>query len=55
MKITIEFKSVDEYLEFKKKTAQEEQVQEQSTVIVDLDEKFAHKVIEQINSINQQI
>ncbi|CEJ74253.1 Uncharacterised protein [[Clostridium] sordellii] len=29
MKITIEFNSVEEYLEFKEKTAQEEQVQEQ--------------------------
>lgn len=29
MKITIEFKDVNEYLEFKEKTAQEGQVQEQ--------------------------
>lgn len=29
MKVTIEFNSVDEYLKFKGKTAQEEQVQEQ--------------------------
>ncbi|CEQ10657.1 Uncharacterised protein [[Clostridium] sordellii] len=29
MKITIEFNNVEEYLEFKGKTAQEEQVQEQ--------------------------
>lgn len=29
MKITIEFKGIEEYLEFKEKTAQEGQVQEQ--------------------------
>ncbi len=29
MKITIEFKDINEYLEFKEKTAQEELVQEQ--------------------------
>ena len=33
MKITIEFKSVEEYLEFKEKTAQEGRVQEQSICI----------------------
>ena len=33
MKITIEFNNVEEYLEFKEKTAQEEQVQEQHEFI----------------------
>lgn len=33
MKITIEFNNVEEYLEFKEKTAQEEQVQEQYVFI----------------------
>ena len=43
MKITIEFNSVEEYLEFKEKTAQEEQVQEQSINInLDRNKIFKH-------------
>jgi hypothetical protein len=40
MKITIEFNDVAEYLEFKEKTAQEGQVQEQFLDINDLTEKL---------------
>ena len=41
MKITIEFKSVEEYLEFKEKTAQEGRVQEQSICIEKLAEDIS--------------
>ncbi|MGL5717757.1 MAG: hypothetical protein ACRCX2_32450 [Paraclostridium sp.] len=57
MKITIEFEDVNEYLEFKEKTAQEVQVQEQvgksnleqkivSTITKDFREAFRHKSLE---------
>lgn len=47
MKITIEFKSVEEYLEFKEKTAKEEQVQEQS-IYINLNEHLLSDILSDI-------
>jgi len=46
MKITIEFNNVEEYLEFKEKTAQEEQVQEQF-IICELRNGNRHSIVKQ--------
>jgi hypothetical protein len=46
MKITIEFNSVEEYLEFKEKSAQEEQNQEHFT-ICEVRNENGHSVIKQ--------
>lgn len=46
MKITIEFRNVDEYLEFTKKSAQEEQIQEHS-IICTVRNENSHSVTKQ--------